>query len=135
MVARDTTEHIGLLNLILIFLVIVLACLCILLAIFLYKTNKRKLRKLLAAINTNTLFLSTPGQTKHIQVGVMPAGQEVRKVEEREQQQEFNNIIEDTNKEFKLNLLKKKYFSLLFIISLFVSACTRVCLVCPCVLQ
>ena len=98
------TGNIGVLNIILIMISIILAIFCILLLSCIYKTNKRKLKRLLLATNLRKMFLPSPSQTRHIQVGVLqPEGKanclQTRKDLKKPENEESNSIIEDTNKE------------------------------------
>ena len=106
---EDTSTQIGILNIILIMIILVLVIMCICLVIFLYKTNKRRLSRLLSATSINKIFLPSPCQTKQHQIGVMPAGQETIDYKDKNQDEELNNIIEDTNKELFLKYFGRTY--------------------------
>ena len=110
------TEDIGVLNIILILISIILAIFCIFLVIFIYKTNKRKLKKLLLTTNLRKMFLPSPSHTshiRHIQVGVLQLegkgnSLQMRKELKNPENEESNSIIEDTNKELIESFLKVK---------------------------
>ena len=111
---EDTSTQIGILNIILILIILVLVIMCICLVIFLYKTNKRRLSRLLSATSINKIFLPSPCQTKQHQIGVMPAGQDIIDYQDKNQDEELNNIIEDTNKELFLKYFGRTYRLLIY---------------------